>query len=123
MEEAAAETVLAKAFGWTARSYWRDEIVNVVPSPDQISSVLSFLRETAKFQDADFKKYFGEFPQVLACSVEKRLTPNVAKLDREWRISGDALRGVLLRNPLVLGYTLDCKGDCESECDYCWARF
>lgn len=123
MDGPSAETALAKAFGWIARAYWQGDVVNVVPSPSQVAEVVGFLQATAAFSDADFKAYLKDFPQVLACSVEKRLQPNVARLEREWRISGDALRGVVLRNPLVLGYTLDCKGDCESECDYCWARF
>lgn len=33
------------------------------------------------------------------------------------------IKGVLLRRPEVLGYNIDCLGDCAGECNRCWVRF
>jgi len=121
--EEEADVALCKAFGWRDRSYWRDEIVDQIPDPSTLSEILNFLTEFCGMEEKDISALLKEFPQVLACSLEKRLKPNVEYLDKKWRINGSSLKGVLLRNPLLLGYTVDCSGDCIAECDYCWARF
>jgi hypothetical protein len=36
---------------------------------------------------------------------------------------GDVLLKAVLRNPPLLGYNVDCMGDCVGECNRCWARF
>lgn len=123
LEEEEADVALRKAFGWRDRSYWRDEIVDALPDPAAVSEILKFLQEFCGLEGKDVRVLLKEFPQVLACSLEKRLKPNVEYLDKKWRINGSALKGVILRNPLLLGYTVDCGGDCIAECDYCWARF
>uniref|UniRef100_M1AJ23 Uncharacterized protein n=2 Tax=Solanum TaxID=4107 RepID=M1AJ23_SOLTU len=48
---------------------------------------------------------------------------NVEILAKQWGIEGKTLRNLLLRNPKVLGYNVDCKGDCVAKCTRCWARF
>ena len=55
--------------------------------------------------------------------MEERLQANIAKLEKEWKIKGPAVAGVLKRQPRVLGYSVDCLGDCIGECDRCWVRF
>ncbi|CAI0396408.1 unnamed protein product [Linum tenue] len=40
-------------------------------------------------------------------------------LEKVWAIKGKSLRNVLLRNPKVLGYNVDCKGDCIAQCTRC----
>lgn len=51
------------------------------------------------------------------------LTANVAKLQRDWKLEGQVLARAVARQPAVLGYTIDCMGDCAGECNRCWARF
>jgi hypothetical protein len=63
------------------------------------------------------------FPEVLGCHVDSQLSGNVAKLQKEWKLEGDVLRGAVLRNPSILGYNVDCLGDCAGECNRCWVRF
>lgn len=121
-EEEEAEKIISKAFGWVLRGYWEDKIVDVVPEPTTLTTVLSYLKELG-LEGEDLKRVVKIFPHVLACSVEKRLKINVAQLAREWKISGLSLTKVVIRQPLVLGYSVDCRGDCIAECDHCWARF
>lgn len=63
------------------------------------------------------------FPEVLGCAVDSQLQGNVAQLQKEWKLEGDVLRGAVLRNPPLLGYNVDCLGDCAGECNRCWVRF
>ncbi|PQQ12348.1 uncharacterized protein Pyn_11889 [Prunus yedoensis var. nudiflora] len=44
-------------------------------------------------------------------------------LEKEWGIKGKSLRNLLLRNPRVLGFNVDCKGDFMAQCTRCWVRF
>ena len=62
------------------------------------------------------------FPEVLGLSLDA-LTANVAKLQRDWKLEGQVLARAVARQPAVLGYTIDCMGDCAGECNRCWARF
>nr|XP_020188989.1 uncharacterized protein LOC109774654 [Aegilops tauschii subsp. strangulata] len=57
------------------------------------------------------------------CDLESEVKLNVGKLDSDWGINGKTLRSVLLRNPKVLGYNVDCRGDCAAQCTRCWVRF
>ena len=43
---------------------------------------------------------------------EGQLRANVAKLAKEWKIQGPAAKGCVKRTPRLLGYTIDCSGDC-----------
>lgn len=62
------------------------------------------------------------FPELLGCTQDA-LRANVAKLRSDWKLDGRVLAGAVARQPAVLGYTLDCGGDCAGECNRCWARF
>ena len=88
----------------------------------QVSAVLTYIQELG-FSSEELQQLLSEFPFVLACEVEKRLKPNVLVLTGKWRMKPKEVRSAIMRNPLLLGYTLDCEGDCKAECDYCWARF
>ena len=52
------------------------------------------------------------FPETLNLDAEEQLRANVAKLAKEWKIQGPAARGCVKRTPRLLGYTIDCSGDC-----------
>jgi hypothetical protein len=62
------------------------------------------------------------FPEVIGCRTDA-LRGNVGKLTKDWKLEGPVLAAAVVRNPSVLGYTLDCMGDCAGECNRCWARF
>ena len=117
-----AQKLLCRGYGWSARGYWDDKLVDAVPDPDHVKAVVDFL--TSLGLDAEeVQKVVKGFPHVLACSIEERLRVNVEQVDKDWGIRGPSLKNAILRKPLLLGYTMDCKGDCLAECDHCWARF
>lgn len=93
------------------------------PSLEQMLAVLSFLQEDLGMDQAQVGKAVKFFPEVLGCSVDSQLRGNVQKLQREWKLQGDVLRKAVLRNPGLLGYNVDCMGDCAGECNRCWVRF
>lgn len=122
-DEEEADALLGKAFGWSTRTYWEDKVVEKVPEPSELETVVAYLRGELGLEGPELQKVLRGFPQVLACSVQERLQENVAQLEREWGIAGPSLRSTLARKPMVLGYSVDCRGDCVAECDHCWARF
>eukprot|EP00897_Mesotaenium_endlicherianum_P005388 jgi/Mesen1/4878/ME000244S04057 len=121
-EREEAGQLLSKAYGWSTKTYWREEKVEVVPSQEELKATVEYL-EGLGVQGPDLMKVIKAFPYVLACSLEDRIKVNVAQMEKEWYISGKSLKSTLLRKPMVLGYYLDCRGDCIAECDHCWARF
>lgn len=117
-----AEKMLKKAFGWIHSPYWTEERKKEVPSVEVISGVLNYIRGLG-LSDNDLCKLLKKFPEVLGCDLESEVKLNVGKLDSDWKINGKTLRSVLLRNPKVLGYNVDCRGDCAAQCTRCWVRF
>jgi hypothetical protein len=95
------------------------------PSPtSQLSSRLTYLRQLCDGDEDLLRAVLTAFPEAVALDVDTVLAPNVALLERTYRIApGPALAGVLKRKPQVLGNNLDCSGDCAGECNRCWARF
>lgn len=116
------DSILAKSFGWVNSPYWGEERKQTVPDNSLVSASLSYLRSLG-LSDDDLHKLLKKFPEVLGCSLENDVKNNVATLEREWGIKGNSLRNLLLRNPKVLGYNVDCKGDCMAQCTRCWVRF
>ncbi|KAF7045165.1 hypothetical protein CFC21_054301 [Triticum aestivum] len=117
-----AEKMLKKAFGWLHSPYWTEERKKEVPSTEVVSGVLDYVRGLG-LSDEDLYKLLKKFPEVLGCDLESEVKLNVGKLDSDWGINGKTLRSVLLRNPKVLGYNVDCRGDCAAQCTRCWVRF
>ncbi|KAJ7532804.1 hypothetical protein O6H91_13G020700 [Diphasiastrum complanatum] len=117
-----AEKILSKAFGYTNSIYWGQEKAKVVPDPEVVLAILDYLRGLA-FSNADLLSLLKKFPELLGCSLENDLKSNVGILERTWGASGSMLKNLILRKPHVLGYNIDCKGDCMAECTRCWARF
>eukprot|EP00879_Flechtneria_rotunda_P017144 GHRR01017955.1.p1 GENE.GHRR01017955.1~~GHRR01017955.1.p1 ORF type:complete len:134 (+),score=49.42 GHRR01017955.1:442-843(+) len=124
-DEADAERFVQRAFGWgpKGRAYWRHEKAEQTPNVQQIQAALRFLTQQLGMADEQIVKLIKAFPEVLGCDVEQQLQGNVNKLGEEWRLQGDVLQRAVLRNPAVLGYTVDCEGNCAGECNRCWARF
>lgn len=122
LEKTESSKIIGRAFGWVLRGYWGDEVVDVVPTKDKLADTLEFLRSLG-FESPEISNLIKMFPYALALDVEKRMKKNIEQMDRDWGISGAAVKRSILRKPEVLGYTLDCKGDCIAECDRCWARF
>lgn len=116
------DKILGKAFGQIHSPYWGDERKKEVPKFEAVSEILSYLKDLG-LTDDDLGKLLKKFPEVLGCSLENELKPNVQILGKEWGIKGKTLKNLLLRNPKVLGYNIDCKGDCMAQCTRCWVRF
>ncbi|XP_028805807.1 uncharacterized protein LOC114760686 [Neltuma alba] len=116
------DKILGKAFGLVNSPYWGEEREKEVPKFETVNGVLEYLRSLS-LSDDDLAKLLKKFPEVLGCSLEDELKTNVKILEKEWGIEGKSLRNLLLRNPKVLGYNVDCKGDCMAQCTRCWVRF
>ncbi|PWZ54159.1 hypothetical protein Zm00014a_019773 [Zea mays] len=117
-----AEKMLKKAFGWTHSPYWSEEREKEVPTAEAVAGVLDYIRSLG-LSDEDLGRLLKKFPEVLGCDLDGEVRPNVGKLDSDWGINGKTLRSLLLRNPKVLGYNVDCRGDCMAQCTRCWVRF
>jgi hypothetical protein len=116
------DKILGKAFGQFHSPYWGEERKGEVPKLEVVNEILDYLRGLSLSND-DICKLLKKFPEVLGCSLEHELKTNVQILGKEWGIKGKTLRNLLLRNPKVLGYNVDCKGDCMAQCTRCWVRF
>ncbi|PIA40979.1 hypothetical protein AQUCO_02300033v1 [Aquilegia coerulea] len=116
------DKILGKAFGHVHSPYWWEERVKEAPKLEVVSEILDYLRSLG-LSDDDIGKLLKKFPEVLGCSLNDELKNNVQVLEKTWGIKGKSLRSLLLRNPKVLGYNVDCKGDCEAKCTRCWVRF
>ncbi|KAK6276966.1 hypothetical protein POUND7_017289 [Theobroma cacao] len=116
------DKILGKAFGHVHSPYWGEERKKEVPKFEIINEILDYLR-TLSLSDDDLYKLLKKFPEVLGCSIEHELRTNVQILEKDWGIKGKSLKNLLLRNPKVLGYNVDCKGDCMAQCTRCWVRF
>lgn len=120
--EQEANQVLAKSYGWAPSPYWGEEKSKVMPDPVSVQKTLDFLRSLG-LSEADVPVFLKKFPEALGCLVEEEMEKNVKILEKDWGISDTTLRNLLLRNPKVLGYNVDCKGDCMAQCTRCWVRF
>ncbi|GAV59358.1 mTERF domain-containing protein [Cephalotus follicularis] len=116
------DNMLGKAFGHVHSPYWGEERKTEVPNFEVVNEILDYLRSLS-LSDDDIYKLLKKFPEVLGCSLEHELKTNVQILEKQWGIKGKTLRNLLLRNPKVLGYNVDCKGDCMAKCTRCWVRF
>ncbi|CAA0394322.1 unnamed protein product [Arabidopsis thaliana] len=116
------DKILGKAFGHIHSPYWTEERVKENPKVETLNQILEFLRSLG-LSDEDLHKVMKKFPEVLGCSLEEEMKPNIGILENQWGITGKQLRNLLLRNPKVLGYNVDCKGDCVAQCTRCWVRF
>ena len=119
-----AEGVMQRSFGWAkaSQSFWRGSLVEQVPSTDQVQAVIDYLAEIG-IKGNDLVKYVGQFPYIFGCDIEELLKANVNELEKTWKIKGATLTATLKRRPEILGYNLDCYGDCKGECNRCWVRF
>lgn len=113
-----ADDILAKSFGWSYSDYWGEEKQASVPDPASVSASLSLMQSLGVDMVALVKK----FPEVMGLT-EKEIQYSLGTLDGTWGIAGKNLKSVLMRNPQVLGYNIDCGGDCAGECTRCWVRF
>lgn len=116
------DKILGKAFGHVHSPYWSEEREKEVPNSETVTQTLDYLRSLS-LSDDDICKLLKKFPEVLGCSLEQDVKNNVQALEKDWGIEGKSLKNLLLRNPKVLGYNVDCKGDCMAKCTRCWVRF
>ncbi|KAK9825675.1 hypothetical protein WJX81_001764 [Elliptochloris bilobata] len=121
LSEEEAEKVLKRAFGWATQIWWRDSKVCEVPAQGQVEAVIQFL-DSVGVRGPDATKMIKRFPEMCACDVEEQLRENMAKLERDWKIKGPTAANVIKRQPQVLGYVIDCQGNCEGQCNRCWVR-
>ncbi|GAU15943.1 hypothetical protein TSUD_41660 [Trifolium subterraneum] len=116
------DKILGKAFGLVHSPYWGEDRKKEVPKFETVNGILEYLR-SFNLSDDDLSKLLKKFPEVLGCNLEEELKANITILKEQWSIEGKSLRNLLLRNPKVLGYNVDCKGDCMAQCTRCWVRF
>ncbi|GJZ82043.1 mitochondrial transcription termination factor family protein isoform 2 [Tanacetum coccineum] len=116
------DKILGKAFGFVRSPYWGEDREKVIPNFEEIGAILDYLRGLG-LSDDDISKVLKKFPEVVGCSLEDELKTNIEILEKQWSIKGKSLRNLLLRNPKVLGFIIDCKGDCKALCTRCWVRF
>ncbi|EPS58354.1 hypothetical protein M569_16460 [Genlisea aurea] len=115
------EIILGKAFGRIHSPYWgEDREQQQAPS---VYETLRYFKDGLGLGDEDVAKILKKFPELLGCSLDNEIIPNVERLKVKWNIHGKSLRKLLLRNPGVLGFNIDCEGDCQALCTRCWARF
>jgi hypothetical protein len=114
-----ANDVLAKSFGWSYSEYWGEEKQTTVPDPGTVSATLSVMND---IPGVDIAALVKKFPEAMGLT-EKEIKYSLGTLDATWGIAGKNLKNVLMRNPQVLGYNIDCGGDCAGECTRCWVRF
>ena len=55
--------------------------------------------------------------------MEQQLQGNVEKLKKDWKMTDKVIPNVVKRQPAVLGYNVDCEGNCQGDCNRCWVRF
>ncbi|KAM7519188.1 hypothetical protein LguiB_018150 [Lonicera macranthoides] len=115
------DKILGKAFGHAHSPYWSEERKKEVPQFEVVNEILNYLRSLS-LTDEDLSKLLKKFPEVVGCDLEEEVKNNVKVLEKVWGIKGKSLRSLLLRNPKVLGFNVDCKGDCIAQCTRCWVR-
>lgn len=118
-----ADLALRKALGWGFQGYWRKEKEDEAADPVAVSARIAFLRAEVGLSDDQLAATLRAFPEALGLDVESRMRPNMAFLEKTYRLSGAALAATVVRKPAVLGNNLDCAGDCAGECNRCWVRF
>lgn len=116
-----ADKMLGKAFGWVQSPYWSESHVQTVPELQTVSSKVDFVKALG-LSDVELTPVLKKFPELLDCR-QTLMEHNLGILDKEWGISGKSLKNLLKRNPHVLGYSVDCRGDCMAQCTRCWVRF
>jgi hypothetical protein len=120
-----SDELLTTAFGWGRSTYWRGSVEEATPDPAAVERSLSFLLAAAAPSDDtpsnpndlslsrdEALAVLRSFPETLNLDAEEQLRANVAKLAKEWKIQGPAAKGCVKRTPRLLGYTIDCSGDC-----------
>jgi len=117
--------VLTRAFAWGSQIYWRKKRAQEVPTPEAIRPTLEFLTRELAMNAAQAADVVRAFPEVLGVSLERRVKPNVRRIETEWKLKNPRLKNSIIENPDCLGYDVDCavQGDCVGECARCWARF
>lgn len=118
-----ADDLLEVAFGWGKSTYWRGSVDEAMPDAAAVSSSIAFLRDDLGMTVDEVLAVLRSFPETLNLSAEDQLKKNVEKLAKDWKIQGPAAKGCVKRTPRLLGYTVDCAGDCIGLCDRCWVRF
>lgn len=118
-----ADTLLARAHGWTPSPYLRGSLVDATPDPAAVAAALAVLTGDLGLSSSDAAAVVRSFPETLSRDADARLRANLAVLEKQWKIKGAAAAGAVKRAPRILGYTIDCAGDCAGECDRCWVRF
>lgn len=119
------DKVVARAFAWSkpGRAYWREAKQEAVPDLDEMRAVVSYLTKELSLSEAEVVEVLDDFPQMLGCEVEGRLAKNVAELETKWKLSRALVTKAVKRKPEIMGYNIDCLGDCVGDCQRCWARF
>ncbi|KAJ8909180.1 hypothetical protein NDN08_005873 [Rhodosorus marinus] len=121
----AAEKVALRAFGWSSQSYWQSQGGKTpeVPEVERVRRNLAFLEELFEDNQQETADLVKKFPESLALDVDERCRKNVETLKKQYRMDDKRIKNAIKEQPFILGYELDCFGDCLGKCNQCWARF
>jgi hypothetical protein len=120
-----ADTVVAKAFGWRAQGYWRNQKVCEVPNMERIEASLAYLASVGVTRE-NIGAIVSKQPEIFACDVEQ-LEAATTHIEKNFFMKRNTSGFVkfVVRVPMALGCNVDCAGEgraCEGECNRCWAR-
>jgi hypothetical protein len=119
--------LVKKAFGWgiASQGFWQGEVINDPPKLSKVRASLEFLRaEPLAFNDNEIEDILVLFPSVLNLDVST-MQANLEHLTKTWPVfkSEGKVRSTVLDKPNLLGFSIDCEGDCRALCTRCWIRF
>ena len=121
LTEEEAHRCVGRAFGWATQAYWRSDKVRETPDAGHVAAVLGYLASLGVSDDG-LRRAVKQFPELLACDIAGRLAPNVARMQAEGLTEG-VLAAAIARRPAVLGFKVDCAGNCAGQCSVCWSTF
>jgi hypothetical protein len=121
LTEEEAHRCVGRAYGWATQAYWRSDKVKETPDAGHVAEVLAYLGSLGVADDG-LRRAVKQFPELLACDVAGRLAPNVARMQAEGLRDG-VLAAAIARRPAVLGFKVDCAGNCAGQCSVCWSTF
>lgn len=122
VEGSEADDLLEAAFGWGKSTYWRGSVEEATPDVGVVSASILFLKEDLGMTTDEAVAVLRSFPETLNLDADKQLRGNVAKLEKDFKMTGTAAKAYVKRIPRFLGYTVDCLGDCIGLCDRCHQR-
>jgi hypothetical protein len=90
-----------------------------------VTESLQYLREVMQDKQTDLAKVVTGFPECVALGVDDAppgLKYAVEFVAEEWGVRGNAAQRAFARKPKALGCRVDCVGECQGQCHWCWFK-